>query len=159
MSNFNWKSISRLILMKTLGVFLAVLFLLIALVFVSDPLIALATSRGGEDAKVVVVSNHLNKKLKTGCRIGGLFLLSVEKSEAKHGSHQKPVLFNNIYTLYPSWPDQLEPTKGDILRVWPSKKPLIGAPAVEGWGWFIVGTVFVLGLVFLEFAFLAVTIA
>ncbi len=158
MSDLNWKSALRIVLMKTLGVLLAVIFLPIALLFLAYPVIALATTHGGEDAKVVSVSDHFNK-MKTGCRIGGLFTVSTEPQETQKILKHKAGPDKNIYCLYPVWPDQLQPLKGDIIRVWPVKKPLLGAPSTEGWGWFIAGTIFVLGLVMLEFMFLAITLA
>ena len=155
--NFNWKSILRSLFMRTIGVLLAIALLPIAFFFLSYPIIALATTHGGEDAKIALVSSHLNK-FKTGCRIGGLFTVATERPGTKKDSHPKSSLNENIYCLYPVWPDQLQPSKGDIIRVWPAKKPLLGAPSTEGWGWFIAGTVFVLGLVILEFVFIALTI-
>ncbi len=158
MSTFNWKPLLRTLFMKTVGALLAILFLPIALLFLAYPVIALATTHGGEDAKVVSVSDHFNK-IKTGCRIGGLFTVSTEPQDLKKASSRKTGPDKNIYCLYPVWPDQLQPLKGDIIRVWPAKKPLLGAPSTEGWGWFIAGTIFVLGLVMLEFMFLAITLA
>lgn len=158
MSTFNWKSVVRLLFMKTMGVLMAVVFLPIALLFLAYPIIALATTHGGDDAKVVLVSDHLDK-IKTGYRVGGIFTVATEKPGPPKASRHKPDLDTNIYCLYPVWPDQLQPLKGDMIRVWPAKKPLLGAPATEGWGWFIAGTIFVLGLVLLEFTFLALTIS
>ncbi len=158
MANFNWKSLPRLILMKTFGALLAVIFLSIAVIFISYPVIALATTQGGGDAKVALVSDHCGK-VRTGCRVGGLFLVAVEKPGVKKKLRQKPELFENIYCLYPAWPDQLKPMPGDMIRVWPVKQPLVGAPATDGWGWFIIGTILVVGLVMLEFTFLALTLS
>ncbi|HJT23516.1 MAG TPA: hypothetical protein VJ873_03015 [bacterium] len=158
MANFNWKSVLRVILMKTMGVIVALILLPIALFFLSYPFVSLITSRAGEDAKIALVSDHFNK-IKTGSRVGGIFTVATEKSGAKKDSHHKTALNENIYCLYPVWPDQLQPSKGDLIHVWPAKKPLLGEPSTEGWGWFIAGTVFVLGLVLLEFVFLALTMA
>ena len=158
MANFNWKSVLRAIFMRALGIILALILLPIALFFLAYPFVSLITSRAGEDAKIVVVSDHLSK-IKTGYRIGGIFTVATEKTGAKKGSLRKGELNENIYCLYPVWPDQLQPSKGDLIRVWPAKKPLLGGPSTEGWGWFIAGTFFVLGLVLVEFVFLALTIA
>ena len=106
------------------------------------------TSVKGVDAKVVTVSTQVGK-CHTAFRLGGLFQVSALIEKQKH---------EKIYCLYPAWPDQLQPTKGDIIEVWPEKQPFVGAPYVEGWGWFLVGTLFVLGLVMLEFAFIALTL-
>lgn len=161
MPKVNWKSLLRFILVKAIGVLVAVILLPLALFLLCYPLAALATNQGGKDAKVVAVNDHLGK-IKTGYRVGGLFTISTEDPGAKKpkkNSHHSAVLDEKIYCFYPAWPDQLQPSEGDLLKVWPAKKPLVGAPTTEGWGWFIVGTVFVLGLVTLEFIFLALTMA
>src|SRR5579883_3086526 len=125
MATFNWKSVLRTVFIKAIGLLLAILLLPVALFFLSYPLIALATTQGGEDAKVAIVSDHFNK-FKTGCRIGGLFTVATEKAGAKKEAHHKVELNQNVYCLYPVWPDQLQPSKGDVIRVWPAKKPLLG---------------------------------
>jgi hypothetical protein len=156
MSTFNWKSVLRTVAMKMIGILLALVLIPLALFFLAYPFVCLATTQGGDDAKVAVVSDHLNK-IKTGYRIGGLFTVATQKSGKKE-AHSKGSLNENVYCFYPVWPDQLQPSKGDAIRVWPAKKPLLGAPATEGWGWFLAGTVFVLGLVMVEFIFLAVSL-
>lgn len=148
MVSFNWKTPMRFISMKLVGVILGVIFLALAVLFTSFPVISLLVSRGGDEAKIQTVSNHLGK-IQTGCRAGGLFAVGV-----KIGNK----LSNQVYCLYPAWPDQLEPTPGDYIQVWPEKKPLLGVPYTEGWGWFILGTLFIFGLIFLEFAFLSLTL-
>ncbi len=162
MSSSNWKSLLRLILVKSFGIVLAVVFFCISAYFLAYPLISLVTSQGGIDAKVASVFNHIGK-VKTGCRVGGLFQVSVENQkileQKKKSEYNLRSSADKIYCLYPAWPDQLEPQSGDIIRVWPAKKPLFGAPLIDGWGWFILGTIFVVGLVLLEFAFLALTVA
>lgn len=157
MANFNFKSALRYVFMKMMGLIAALILLPIALFFLSYPIVSFATTQGGEDAKVVLVSDHLGK-IKTGFRIGGIFTVATERPGVKKGSNLKATLDQNIYCLYPVLPDQLQPVKGDMIRVWPAKKPLLGDPPTMGWGWFIAGTVFVLGLVLLEFVFLALTI-
>src|SRR5579871_1596845 len=156
MANLNWKSVVSTLVKKVIGILVALVLLPIALFFLAYPIVSFITTQGGEDAKVSLVSDHAGK-FKTGCRVGALFTVATEKSGAKKGSAEKASANANIYCLYPIWPDQLQPSKGDVLRVWPAKKPLLGEPATEGWGWFIAGTVFVLGLVTLEFIFLALT--
>ncbi len=148
MATFDWKDSLRFIALKIVGVILAVVFLGLAAVFTVYPVVSLIVSRGGDEAKVQTVSNHLGK-MQTGCRIGGLFSASVKIDQKK---------YDQVYCLYPAWPDQLEPAVGDFIQVWPEKKPLMGAPYTEGWGWFIMGTIFIFGLVFLEFAFLSLTL-
>jgi hypothetical protein len=159
--NFNFKSILsilRTIFMKLVGLVVALILLPIALFFLSYPLVSFITTQGGGDAKVVKVSDHLGK-IKTGYRVGGIFTVAAEQQGAKKPANRKATPDENIYSFYPVWPDQLQPVKGDLVRVWPAKKPLLGEPSTEGWGWFIAATVFVLGLVLLEFIFLALTMA
>ena len=127
---------------------MAVVFLGLALLFLLYPVFSIVTCRGGDEAMVQTISNHMGK-IQTGCRVGGLFDLTV-RIDKKNYEH--------VYCLYPAWPDQLEPAHGDYIQVWPAKKPLLGAPLTEGWGWLILGTVFIFGLVFLEFGFLALTL-
>jgi len=148
MASFNWKDLPRIIALKFAGVVLAVVFLGLGLIFVTYPLVALVVSRGGDEAQIVTVSNHVGKA-RTGFRVGGVFTASVKIDKKT---------YDEVYCLYPAWPDQLEPSKGDWILVWPEKKPLVGAPETEGWGWFILGTLFIFGLVFFEFAFLSLTL-
>jgi len=149
MASFDWKSIPRLIIMKTIGVILAIVFLALAVLFLGYSLTSIVTSARGIDVKVASVSDHLGKH-QTAFRLGGLFQIAAQDEKKKK--------FDKIYCLYPAWPDQLNPVKGDEIRVWPAKQPLVGAPVTEGWGWFIVGSLLVVGLVMLEFAFLILTI-
>jgi len=157
MATSNWKTVLKLVLVKLFGFLLAVVFLFFALWFISYPLLSFATTQGGADAKVTAVSDRFNK-IKIGCRVGGLFTISAEMPTEKTSGHPKNTVYEKIYCLYPVWPDQLQPDKGNSIRVWPAKKPLFGEPLTDGWGWFIVGTVLVVGLLMLEFAFLALTI-
>lgn len=158
MANINAKSLTRLILVKTISVILAVIFFAIGILFLVYPILTLATNQGGADAKIVQVSDHFHK-VKTGCRVGGLFTVATASVEGQSSDNPKIGSGKDIYSLYPAFPDQLQPSKGDIIRVWPGKNPVFGSPIVEGWGWFIVGTLFVLGLVLLEFGFLALTVS
>jgi hypothetical protein len=90
--------------------------------------------------------------------VGGIYTLSVTRTEDKSTSKKKAPVFENVYGFYPAWPDQLQPLNGDLVQAWPGKKPLFAMPSTEGWGWFIVGTVLVVGLIMLEFAFLSLTL-
>src|SRR5580693_5778209 len=139
MSFSNLKSLLRLVIVKLVGGLLAVIFICVALVFLAYPLVSLVASQGGQDAKVVSVFNHIGK-LKTGCRIGGLFQITVtgqnpSATKPKKGEMKAKSADDKIYCLYPAWPDQLEPQSGDIIRVWPAKKPLFAEPLTDGWGW------------------------
>ncbi len=148
MSSFDWKLLPRLIILKTMGVILSVLFLGLAVLFLGYSAIAVSTGIKGRDAKIVSISTQVGK-YRTAFRAGGLFDVSVEAEKQK---------YEHVYSFYPAWPDVLSPSQGDMIKVWPAKKPLVGSPETEGWGWFIVGTFLILGLVMLEFAFLSLTI-
>jgi hypothetical protein len=149
MAPINWKNSLRLIALKLLGGVLAVVFLGMSLIFIGYPVVSLVVNRGGDEGQIVSVSNCVGKA-RTGFRVGGIFTASVKIDKKTYG---------DVYCLYPAWPDQLEPTKGDYILVWPEKKPLLGVPETrEAWGWFILGTLFIFGLVFLEFAFLSLTL-
>lgn len=152
MANVNAKSLSRQILLKVIGVILALIFIPIGVLFLVYPVFMLALNEGGHDAKIAQVTNHFHK-ITTGCRLGGLFTADTVAHSSDSG------LDKNVYCLYPAFPEQLSPSKGDTLRVWPAKKPVFGAPIVEGWGWLIAGTLFVLGLVLVEFGVLSLKLS
>ncbi|HEY5037663.1 MAG TPA: hypothetical protein VIJ93_01170, partial [bacterium] len=110
--------------------------------------ISVVTSTKGREAKIYSITNHMGRH-QTACRVGGLFDIATQTGIGINAKRD-----TNIYCLYPAWPDQLQPSLGDSIRVWPSKKPLVGAPLTDGWGWFIVGSIFIIGLLMLEFSFL-----
>jgi len=149
MASFDWKSVLRLIVMKTIGVILAVVFFLLAAIFLTYSISSVLVSTRGMEVKVATFSDHVGKQ-QTAFRLGGIFQVSA--------TDEKKDKFEKIYCFYPAWPDVLSPSKGDLIQVWPSKKPVVGAPVTDGWGWFIVGSLLVVGLVMLEFAFLILTI-
>jgi hypothetical protein len=138
------QSLLRFLVMKTIGLILAVMFLFLALVFLGYGLIAGVTAtQKAKDAKITGIADGIGKH-STACRVGGLFVLETETGK--------------IYSLYPVWPDKLSPSLGDWVRVWPAQKPLVAFPGVDGWAWFMVATIVVLGFLFLEFAFLSLLI-
>lgn len=139
----------RFIFAKIIGIAIALVFLVLALVCFGYVFTFSMATYKGKDAKIISVSKSLGKH-KTSCRVGGLFKVDTQTSVGENISKD-----SKIYCMYPSWPDQLEPTSGDNIKVWPVKKPLVGAPMVEGWGWFIIVGVFIFGLMFLEFTFLS----
>jgi hypothetical protein len=148
MASFDWKSLPRLILMKTIGALLAVFFLALALLFLGYSVSTVLVTTRGQEAKVLSISKQVGKH-QTAFRLGGLFQVTAEREKKK---------FQKIYCFYPAWPDVFQPTLGDVIQVWPAKQPILGGPVTDGWGWFIVGTLLILGLVMLEFAFLVLTI-
>jgi hypothetical protein len=157
MPDASWKSTLRFVLLKTLGVILCLFFLFTGITLLAFPLVALVTSQGGVDGRVVAISNGCHG-FHTGTRVGGLFTLSVTSSEDEVAPKKKAQVHPNVYGVYPAWPDHLEPSLKDTVRVWPAKKPLFAMPAVEGWGWILLGTVLVVGLILLEFAILSLTL-
>ena len=157
MPDASWKSTLRLVLMKTLGVVLCLLFLILGVTLLAFPMVALVTSQGGTDGTVVAISNACHG-VHTGTRVGGLFTLSVTSSDEELAPKKKATVHSNVYGVYPAWPDHLEPSLKDTVRVWPGKKPLFAMPAIEGWGWILLGTVLVVGLILLEFSLLSLTL-
>lgn len=139
----------RFVIMKALGLVFAAFFLSLAILFLGYSTTALLTTFKGRDAKITSISNAVGTH-RTACRVGGLFVVGTVAGKEKAKD-------KNIYTLYPAWPDQFQPSLGDSVRVWPVKKPLVCAPQTDGWGWFIVGTIFIFGLIMLEFGFLSLT--
>ena len=148
MADFKLKSLSQLILVKFAGVVLACIFLSLASLFLSYCFISVASTVKGQEAKVLAVSSQW-KNHPTACRWGGFFQLTVEMEKKK---------YEKIVCLYPAWPDLIQPSPGDIIRVWPVKQPAVGAVPIDSWGWMIVGTLLVVGFVLVEFAFLSLTI-
>ncbi len=148
MDSSEWKNTARFLLLKIFGTFLAIVFFLVALLFLSYSVSSLAATQGGKDAKILSSVDRLGK-IRTGCRLGGFFEISVDMDGQKT---------DKIFCLYPVWPDQYQPSKGDNVRVWPTQKPLLAEPATDGWGWFILGSILVVGLLLLEFGFLALTL-
>ena len=139
----------RFIFMKVIGLVFCVLFLSVSALLLGYSIVSVASTLRGQDAKIVSFSGQVGK-YHTAFRLGGLFEITAEMNKTKYG---------RIYTLYPVWPDTFNPMKGDVVRIWPVKQPLAAAPVVDGWGWFIVGTLFIMGLVMLEFAFLSLMIS
>jgi hypothetical protein len=139
----------RFVIMKIIGVLLAIVFFSLAVLFIGNSVISVASTVRGQSAKVLLVSDHVGKH-KTAFRLGGLFQVT---AVAEKKTYEK------IYCLYPTWPDNFQPTKGDVIQIWPVKQPFAGAPIVEGWAWFILASLFIVGLVMLEFAFLALMIS
>lgn len=142
-------AVLRFLFMKVIGIVFCALFLSVAAILLGYSIISAASTLRGQDAKVVSFSEQVGK-YHTAFRLGGLFEVTAEMNKKK---------YERIYCLYPVWPDTFNPAKGDVIRIWPVKQPLAGAPAVDGWGWFIVGTLLILGMVMLEFAFLSLMIS
>ncbi len=147
--SFGLGKVLRFIFMKVIGLVLCVLFLSVSALLIGYSIISVASTLRGQDAKIVSFNGQVGK-YHTAFRLGGLFEITAEMNKQKYGK---------IYSLYPVWPDTFNPMKGDVVRIWPVKQPLAAAPAVDGWGWFIVGTLFIMGLVTLEFAFLSLMIS
>ncbi len=148
MENQDWKNILRLIAVKTLGIVLALVFFSLGVLFVGYCLVSVAGTTKGQNATILSFAGKMGER-PTACRVGGLFTVTADMAHKK---------YEKIYTLYPAWPDILSPMKGDVIRIWPARQPLVGTVPLDGWGWFIVGTLMIVGLVFFEFAFLVLTV-
>jgi hypothetical protein len=137
------KSMVRLILMKVLGVILAVFFLAITVLMIGYPLISLVSTLDGVDAKVV------EAKVCVNCKRAGLYNLTVLVDDQK---------FKNVRAIYPQWGGHAQPMKGDVVKIWPQIKPRVAAVETEGWAWTMVGGLLLFGVVMLEFVFLAISL-
>jgi hypothetical protein len=144
------KSAIRYVFVKIIALVLTVFFLALALACLSYALTFFMTTYNGKEAKIVSISKTICKH-KTACRVGGFYTLKTQSGQAGNISTDL-----KVYGMYPALPDQLEPSLGDTIKVWPAKKPLVGASTITGWGIFPVIIVFIVGLMMLEFAFLSV---
>ena len=143
------KSAIRYVFVKTIALVLGVFFLALALVCLTYVFTFFMTTYNGKEAKIVSITKTICKH-KTACRVGGIYTLKTQSGQTGKMSTDL-----KVYSLYPALPDQLEPSQGDTIKVWPSKKPLMGAPIIAGWGLFPIVIVFIVGLMMLEFAFLS----
>jgi hypothetical protein len=151
--NLFWYKVKRTIryiFVKIIALVLTVFFLALALACLSYVFTFFMTTYQGKEAKVVSISKKICKHT-TACRVGGLYTLKTQFVRA--GNITKD---SKVYGIYPALPDQLEPLPGDTIKVWPSKKPLVGAPMITGWGFFPILVVFIVGLMMLEFAFISI---
>ena len=139
----------RYVILKVVGLVLFLAFFSIALLFLGYTLVNGLSSTRGKEAAITSISSGQIGGCKVSSRWGGFYRVGVESEKVSH---------KDIYCLYPAWPDTLQPTLGDVINVWPAKQPRVGAPVVDGWGWFILGTLLIVGLVFLEFSFLSITL-
>ena len=140
----------RYVFVKTFALILTVFFLGLALAFLGYVFTFVITTYKGKEAKVVSITKTICKH-QTACRVGGLYTLKTQSEKGGNVSSD-----SKIYSLYPAIPDQLEPSLGDTIKVWPKKKPLVGAPVIAGWGFFPVLVAFIVGIMLLEFAFLSI---
>jgi len=83
--------------------------------------------------------------------VGGLYTLKTQSGQGTNLTKD-----SKVYGIYPALPDSLEPSVGDTIKVFPSKKPLVGAPMIAGWGFFPILVVFIVALMMLEFAFISI---
>lgn len=134
--------------LKILGLVLAVVFFTLSVLALGYSVLSGLANVNGADAQVL--------EAKAACRApstvfshGGLYVLTVLVDEKK---------IDKIYVLYPQWPGHWAPKKGDGVKVWPLDRPRFAAVETDGWGWLILGSVLIVGLVFLEFAFLSLTL-
>jgi hypothetical protein len=126
--------------------------LAISFLFLGYAFIEITTNTVGVNAQVVDVSNLPN--LHVGkCHFGfegtGLFKSAVIKDHVEYKS---------VFCLYPAWPNHVEPTINDFVKVWPEKKPIIAATPMQSMGWIVAVFFSMVGLVMFEFFLLAWTI-
>jgi len=134
---------------KCSAIVLAAIFLVVGIYLLVGPVISAVTTRSGQEARIVSVSNNA-PVVKTGGDWGGWFEVTVRKNGKN---------FDGIRCPYPAWAIHFKPSAGDFIRVWPPAHPFVGGVPVSGLGWFLLTAVFILGLLFLEFAFLCLTVA
>jgi len=142
----NLQAGTRYLVMRIAGLVLALVFLSLSFLFLAYSFSSGVSSAKGVEGKVVTISSAALGKCRATSAWGGLFKLGVEMEEGRTG---------RVYVLYPALPESLNPALGDLLKVWPANKPKLGAPAVQDWGWFLLGVLTILGFVFLEFGFLS----
>jgi hypothetical protein len=149
---FSWKSLPGIIFKKFLATILSIFFLAISLLFLGYAFIEITTNTVGVNAQMADVSNLPNAhvgKYQFGCEGTGLFKTIVIKDHVE---------YKGVFCLYPAWPNHVEPTINDFVKVWPEKKPIIAATPMQSMGWIVSIFFLVIGLVLLEFFLLAWTI-
>jgi hypothetical protein len=149
---YPWKSLPRKILRKVLAIILSLLFLIISLLFLGYSGVQILTNSSGVDATVADLST-LPKTPVGKYRLiyegAGLFRGAIERNENK---------FDNIYFVYPAWPNYEEPSTGQAVKVWPAERPLVAALQMTGLAWIVAIFGLIVGLVMFEFFLLAWTI-
>ncbi|HVM32503.1 MAG TPA: hypothetical protein VMU88_05165 [bacterium] len=140
------KSWIRWVLMKLMGLVLALVFLALAALALGYPGLSALANLQGTDAKITAV--------KPACPTHplvrpqwGFYALDVSAPPKQK--------FEKLYVMYPQWPGHWAPQKGDAVKVWPADHPRFAAVATDGWGWLILGSIFIFGLLMLEFFFLS----
>ncbi len=134
--------------LKLLGLVLALIFFGLSVLALSYSTLSGLADLNGIDAQVVEAKAVCSSRAMTFSR-GGLYQLTVTADKKK---------IEKIYVLYPQWPGHWAPQKGDGVRVWPVDHPRIAAVPTDGWGWLVLGSILILGLLFLEFAFLSLSL-
>ncbi len=152
LSDFSWKSLFRVIFHKVLAVILSIFFLTVGFLFLGYAFIEIITNTAGIHAQMMDVSNvpHMHiGKYQFGCEGTGLFKTKVI---------QDHVEYKGVFCLYPAWPNHIEPTVDDVVRVWPTKRPFVAAAPMQDMGWIVSVFFLMIGLVMFEFFILAWTI-
>jgi hypothetical protein len=134
--------------LKLLGLVFALVFFALSVLALSYSVLSGLADLNGVDAQVTEVSKVCSSRAVTFSH-GGFYRLTVMVDKKKMA---------NIYSLYPQWPGHWMPQKGDGVRVWPSDHPRVAAVQTNGWGWLLLGSIFILGFLFLEFAFLSLSL-
>ncbi|MGH7739858.1 MAG: hypothetical protein ACREL1_06890 [bacterium] len=138
----------RLTGLKILGLVLALVFFSLAALTIGYPALSAVVNAKGVAAKVSAVKGMGGSPIWVH-RHWGAYSLSVWVEKQK---------YEKIYVLYPQWPGHWAPRRGDDILVWPPDHPRFAAVATDGWGWLILGSVLILGFLFLEFGFLSLSL-
>ncbi len=149
---YHWHALPHKTLRKLIGSILALLFIGLSGLFLGYSAVQLTTFIWGSEAKVdsvYAISSTLAGKFHLLYEKAGLYDVAVYQNGQEYPS---------VYSVYPAWPESIEPRSGDIIRVWPSGHPWVGAPEPSSWGWIILIAFIVIGLVMIEFVFLALAI-
>ena len=149
---FRWKALPQIIFKKFLAVILSIFFLAVSFLFLGYSFIEITTNTVGVNAQVADVSilpNILVGKHRLGYERAGLFKAIVVEDGVE---------YKNVFCLYPAWPNHVEPTVDNFVKVWPEKRPFIAATSMQGIGWIVSVFFLMVGLVMFEFFLLAWTI-
>ncbi len=154
MKAYPYKSLPRRILRQILAIILSLLFLAISLLFLGYSGSQILTNSLGVDATVADMTTLPNTPLGIGqyqlvYEGAGVFKGAVDKDGKE---------FENVYFVYPAWPNYTAPANGEAVKVWPTQRPYVAALEMKGRGWIVSIFFLIVGLVMFEFFLLAWTI-
>ena len=135
--------------LKLLGLVLALVFFALSVLALAYSVLSGLASLNGVDAQVAEAKAVCSSHAVTFSH-GGLYRLTAVGVDKKK--------IEKIYVLYPQWPGHWAPQKGDAVKLYPVDHPRVAAVQIDGWGWLVLGSILILGLLFLEFAFLSLSL-